>query len=131
MPDERYEDFLGPLPQFGPDTRQDAFRQAAGSAVGPKSILMDTRLGKVEIANIGRGWPATKPDLGFLQNGMKRLIELKKLDCKSKKQVHQFLDWAVQRVIRVTLSEDPGEVQVCFWTKDDHGIYTYGFGVGI
>lgn len=125
MAEERYEDFLGPLPQYAPDPRQEDFRRSASPAGSVKRILVDERRERVEIANLGRGWPATCPNLGFLQAAMKRLIALGKLDPRSKKQIHQFLNWAVQRVIRVTVKEDPGVTHVHFWTKDDYG--TYGF----
>ena len=90
---------------------------------------MDQRLGKVEIANVGRGWPASAPNLGFLQDSAKRLIELGKLDPTSKKQIHQFVNWATQRVIRVTIPSDDRTVQVHFWTRDDHGVYGFEFSV--
>lgn len=129
MIQERYEDFLGPLPKFASDPRQESFMRSAQPAGGHKRLLVDQRLGKVEIANVGRGWPASAPDLGFLKVGMERLAELGKLDPKSKKQVHQFLNWAVQRVIRLTISADSNVTHVHFWTKDDLGTYDYGFSV--
>jgi len=129
MNQERYEDFLGELPQFAPDPRQDQFRGSAQGGSGYQRVAIDRRLGKVEVANVGRGWPASAPDLGFLQRGMAKLIELKKLEPTSKKQVTVFVCWAVQRVIRLTLSSDSGMAHVQFWTKDDHGVYVHGFSV--
>lgn len=126
---ERYEDFLGPLPQFESDARQAGFLKAVGVPGEPKKAKLDFRLGKVEIANVGRGWPASGPDLGFLHDGIRRLIELGKLDPQSKKEVHQFLGWATQRVIRVTTACDPEELRVRFWTRDDHCVYGYEFAV--
>lgn len=125
MTEERYEDFLGPLPQYAPDPRQETFRLSAAPAGSVKRILVDERRERVEIANLGRGWPATWPNLGFLQAAMKKLIELGKLDPGSKKQIHQFLNWAVQRVVRVTIEPQQDVTHVRFWTKDDYG--TYGF----
>jgi hypothetical protein len=130
VPEERYEDFLGPLPQYAPDPRQADFLGAVKPSGGPKKILVDQRLGKVEIANVGRGWPATWPNLGFLKTGTEHLIATEKLDPASKKQIHQFLNWAVQRVIRVSISLDPGVTHVRFWTKDDYGTYGFEFSVG-
>lgn len=129
MTQERYEDFLGDLPRFDPDPRQASFLTAVGAPGEPKKILVDQRLGKVEIANVGRGWPASAPDLAFLQAGMRRLIELGKMDPTSKKEVAQFVGWAVQRVIRVTTVQESDVTKVNFWTKDDLGIFEYGFSV--
>lgn len=127
---ERYEDFLGELPKFAPDPRQDQFRASVGPVGAYKKVKIDQRLGKVEIANVGRGWPATAPNLGFLQNGMQNLIELGKLDPFSKKEVAAFVGWAVQRVTRVTLSKEAaGEMVINFWTKDDYGGYAFGFPI--
>jgi len=133
MPEERYEDFLGSLPSFAPDSRQECFLNRVGPSGEPKKILIDQRLGKVEIANVGRGWPASAPNLGFLQVGMARLIELEKLDPQSKKEVMAFVGWAVQRVIRLKVSDDAhsSEVQVRFWTRDDRGVYEYAFSVNL
>jgi hypothetical protein len=131
MTEERYEDYLGELPQFQPDPRQAQFLESAQGGGGYQKVKLDQRLGKVEIANIGRGWRASSPDLGFLQSGMKKLIELKKLHPTSKKQVAQFIKWGVQRVVRVTVSAETGSVRVNFWTKDDHGVYEYGFAVAL
>jgi len=129
--EERFEDFLGPLPTFAPDLRQESFLSRVGASGEPKKVLIDQRLGKVEIANIGHGWPASAANLGFLQAGMARLIELGKLNPQSKKEVTTFVSWAVQRVIRLTLSNDehPGEIHVRFWTRDDRGAYEYAFPV--
>jgi hypothetical protein len=129
MTQERYEDFLGYLPKWAIDSRQASFLEAVGAPGEPKKVLIDERLGKVEIANVGRGWPASAPNLAFLQNGMFRLIELGKLDPTSKKDVSQFLGWAVQRVIRVTTVQESDVTNVHFWTKDDYGNYEYGFSV--
>lgn len=129
MTEERYEDFLGPLPEFAYDSRQSTFLSAVGPAGAPKKVMFDERLGKVEIANVGRGWPATRPDLGFLHDGLKTLIANKRLDPESKKQVAQFVGWAVQRVIRTTVRHADDVTHVQFWTKDDHSVYQYGFSV--
>jgi hypothetical protein len=127
---ERYEDFLGDLPQFALDTRQQEFLSAVGPAGAVKKAKIDQRLGKVEIANVGRGWPASAPNLGFLQDSMGRLVELGKLDPTSKKEVTQFVHWAVQRVVRLTISSDRDVTHVRFWTKDDFGVYGFEFSVG-
>ena len=126
---ERYEDFLGELPQFSPDPRQASFLSAVGPSGESKKAKIDYRLGKVEIANVGRGWWASAPDLAFLQAGMARLIALGKLDRTSKKEIAQFVGWAVQRVIRTTVKQDDRATHVEFWTKDDHGVFHYGFAV--
>ena len=128
MTHERFEDFLGELPRFAPDPRQASFLSRVGPSGAPKKALLDTRLGKVEIANVGRGWPASSPNLGFLQDSLEKLIEIKKLDPNSKKEVTVLVSWAVQRVIRLTISAEPGNsVTVSFWTKDDYGVYSHGF----
>lgn len=129
MTSERYEDFLGPLPKFAPDPRQESFLSLVGPAGEPRKAMIDHRLGKVEIANVGRGWPASRPDLGFLHDGMKKLIELGKLDPRSKKGVAQFVGWATQRVIRTTVTHDDVATHVHFWTKDDHGTYGFQFSI--
>jgi hypothetical protein len=126
---ERYEHFLGELPKLPPDPRQAAFLRAVGATGEAKKILIDQRLGKVEIANVGQGWYASAPDLAFLQAGMGRLIELGKLDPDSKKEVAQFVGWAVQRVLRVTSLREPDITTVHFWTKDDTGVFDYSFAV--
>jgi len=127
MSDERYEDFLGPLPKFAPDPRQASFLGATGASETSQRTLVDERLGKVETSNVGRGWSASAPDLGFLQGAMEELVKLGKLDPESRKEVAQFLNWAVQRVIRSTISHDPGVTNVHFWTKDDLGVYGHAF----
>jgi hypothetical protein len=124
---ERYEDFLGDLPKFAPDPRQDAFLSLVGPSGEPKKAMIDHRLGKVEIANVGRGWPASQANLGFLRDGVLRLAELGKLDPTSKKEIAQFVGWATQRVIRTTVIQDDVEIHIRFWTKDDHGVYGYEF----
>lgn len=131
MAEERYEDFLGPLPQFAPDARQGSFLRAVGGPGAAKKAKLDFHLGKVEIANVGRGWPASRPDLAFLHDGIKRLIELEKLDPASKKEIQQFLGWATQRVIRTTTTLTPDELQVRFWTRDDHCVYGYEIVVSL
>ncbi|MGA0270490.1 MAG: hypothetical protein ACO3ME_09355 [Ilumatobacteraceae bacterium] len=129
MPDERYEDFLGPLPQFAPDPRQANFLSRVGESGGPKKAMIDLHRGRVEIANVGRGWFASSPNMGFLYDGVKKLIELGKLNPQSKKEVAQFLGWATQRVIRTTTSLASDELQVRFWTRDDHCVYGFEFAV--
>ena len=130
MNGERYEDFLGPLPQFATDPRQAGFLGTVSPSGGPKKARFDQRLGKVEIANVGRGWPASAPNLGFLQIGMERLIELGKLDPRSKKEMTQFVNWAVQRVSRLSISpESKSGITVNFWTRDDLGVFSYCFPV--
>ena len=124
---ERYEDFLGELPRFAPDPRQAEFLSAVGPAGPVKKAKIDLRLGKVEIANVGRGWPAAAPNLGFLQDGMATLVRLGKMDPHSKKELQVFISWATQRVTRVTLSPEADGVYVRFWTRDDLGLYEHGF----
>jgi len=126
---ERYEDFLGELPRFAPDSRQADFFASVGPMGPIKKAKLDHHLGKVEIANVGRGWPASAPNLAFLQFGIKRLAELGKLDPRSKKDVQVFISWATQRVTRLTLSPETDGVYVRFWTRDDHGLYEHGFPV--
>jgi len=131
MSEERYEDFLGPLPTFALDPRQESFLRSVGPVGDAKKVKLDFHLGKVEIANVKRGWPASAPNLGFLQDGMTKLIALGKLNPQSKKEVAQFLGWAVQRVIRTTVSVDSHTTLVQFWTKDDYGTYQYGLSVDL
>ena len=123
----RYEDYLGELPQLGADPRQAQFLESAQGGSGYQRVKLDHRLGKVEVANVGRGWWASAPDLEFLQNGAEKLMSAGRLQPWSKKQFSQFVSWAVQRVIRVTISGEPGKVGVNFWTRDDHEVYEYGF----
>lgn len=129
MTQERYEHFVGELPQFDPDPRQATFLRAVGPSGAPKKVLLDQRLGKVEIANVGRGWYASSPNLAFLQSGMSLLIKQGKLDPTSKVEVTQFIGWAVQRVIRATVAVKSDVIRVNFWTKDDRGSYEFGFSV--
>lgn len=98
MSGERFEDFLGELPQF--------------------AHSMD-----------GAGWPATAPDLGFLQSAALALVELGKLDVTNRKDVATLIRWAVHRVKRVTVSKESDHVYVRFWTKNDRGLYEHGFPV--
>jgi hypothetical protein len=129
---ERYEDFLGELPKFPPDPRQSEFIEAAQGGSGYQRIHLDQHLGKVEIANIGRGWRASAPDLGFLQLAVQTLIKRGKLDLFDKKGTTTLVKWAIQRVVRVTLSkESETRVTIRFMTRDDKGIYEYGFPVEI
>lgn len=129
MSQERYEHFLGDLPRLPPDPRQAFFLRAVGATGEAKKVLLDERLGKVEIANVGQGWYASAPDLVFLQSGMLRLIKLGKLDPTSKVAVSQFIGWATQRVIRVTVDNMTDGTKVNFWTKDDGGSFDYSFVV--
>jgi len=126
---ERYEDFLGPLPQYAPDPRQERALRSVGAAGGVMKLLVDETTGRQEIVNLSRGWPASHPNLGFLQAAAKRLIALGKLDPRSKTQIHQLLAWAVQRISRVTVKLDPSVTLVRFWTKDDWGTYGFEFSV--
>jgi len=127
---DRYEDFLGELPKFPTDPRQAKFIESAQGGSGYQRVLIDQRLGKVEVANIGRGWSASAPDLGFLQLAVQTLIERKMLDLFNKQGIDTLVRWAVQRVVRVTISKESEQrVTVRFMTRDDHGIYEYGFPV--
>jgi hypothetical protein len=100
---ERFEDFLGELPQFAPDPRQSM--------------------------EVGFGWPASAPDLGFIQNAADRLSGLGKLDVCNRQNVATLVRWAVQRVKRVTLTKESDHVYVRFWSQDDRGSYEHGFPI--
>ena len=127
---ERYEQFLGLLPQFASDRRQKTHLSVADPRIPGKQIFVDRRLQKVESINVTRGWRASSPDLCFLQNAVLKLTKLGKMDPFSLHDMTALVSWAVQRVIRCTLvKESEIEVYVRFWTKDDFGHYEHGFPV--
>ena len=99
------------VPVFGPDPRQEMF-------------ISGTESDEALLANLKRGYPASCPDLAFLQWMAHAVVRRKDLDRKD--ALRATISACVQRVETIstkTLEED--SMEVTFTTKDDFGRYRH------
>ncbi len=103
------------VPVFGPDPRQEMF-------------ISGTESDEVLLANLKRGYPASCPDLSFLQWMAHAVVRRDNLDRKD--ALRATVVACVQRVETIstkTLKED--SVEVAFSTTDDFGRYRHALVV--
>ncbi len=125
---------LPPLPappRVGPDPRQRTFEAIVGAMAGPLS-----RRGRVGVANVARGFPASAVDLGAIQTALQRgvaRLDMKQVRARWSADLFAWmrrvvLTW-VQRCKLLQFRLRPRGIHVRMETQDDDGYYCYAFDV--
>lgn len=108
-------DLAGIIPIVGPDKRQEGLL---------KSLKSQDKL----LANLSHGFPASCPDLGFLQYMASSAHNGSGMDPKD--ALKAVVGYSVQRVEMISIKEhdeNPDLYKTTFTTHDDYGSYRYTF----
>lgn len=114
------------VPSYAPDERQDRFHDTAY-----RQHLVGPTVGGI---NTHQGYPASSPDLAWLQTMLVKLYAEQRI--RTVEDVREFLSWCVQRVKKVVVFHFPGrdnaeprQIFVAFKTRDDKGWYVHQFSL--
>jgi len=100
------------IPDYGDDGRQKRlFRFMSQKPKGDVSILLN-------------GFPASMPNLGYLQQICFIALQKKML---TPLVIESIIRESVQRVVSVRIADQGTYFDAFFQARDDYGIYSYGF----
>jgi len=118
-------------PRFAPDDRQQAFNNLADAIGGQLSTH-----GRVGIANVVTGFPASAVDLDQLQNVLAEAIALFDMAQVRERWSVDLFSWIrhtirawVQRCKQMHFDLAENGIRITLETQDDHGYNHYEFDV--